>query len=186
MTLHAKSSGPPTVIALMVGSALLFAVTVVHGQSENVITFGPEGPSVGDAFVYLWKDGNRTLRYEEPGVYRYSNGAVLLQDQDGNTLKNRDITIAPHSGIRPPGNKGQLQVGQIWSHNYTEKGKKTINRKRKCEVVSQEDLVVKAGLFKEAFKIKCKNRRLDRSLPRYEEIWFAPHLDLMIKFYKNK
>lgn len=181
MTFHAWLRRLAMVGSLLIGSTLQLYSPLANAQGPNVITFSPQGPSVGDEFVYLSGNGKTwTIQYEKPGVYKHSDGSVWLKNEDGNTLKSRNRTFSPHSGYRPPGNKGQLQVGQSWSHRYSVDG---VSRKRKCKIVSQEDFVGKAGVFTNAFKIKCNNRRSDRSLPMREEIWFAPYLDVELKYY---
>jgi len=159
---------------------LLGGLAVPPAFAQDVFTFDSRALRAGDTFIFVSDQGKTVqLTHMGPGLYEKPDGSIMRRDADGNALQNGDTTFEPHSGIRPPGSGGELVVGDSWTHTYTQAG---IGRTRKCKIEKREDLSIKAGLFPGAYRVTCVNQRSGRSLPKYEEIWFAPGLDFEIKF----
>ena len=160
------------VVSLVLSAGLAFAQTVV--------SFDRAGPKPGNEFVYDSGKGRTVkLTFKAPGQYAKADGSLVRKDRDGNTLQNGPRSFVPHSGYRPTGVSGNLKVGHTWVHQYESEG---IVRTRKCNIESKKDVTTKAGTFPGAYKVVCESQRHDRSLPRYEEIWFAENLDIEVKY----
>jgi len=168
-----------TLLPILVGLLL----TATAGASEKqVVDLTISGVSVGQRLFFKTDKGEQfsvEMINKLRSMTRGRGDKIIVKNIDGNTLSSGERQFKPHSGYRPPGAAGALRVGESWTHRYVIDG---VNRTRICSVARQEDLENSSIVVKGTFIVECTNQRADRSLPKHEEIWFAPNLFIELRY----
>ena len=155
---------------------VLFLTMVLAGSAsaQTVLTFDKSNVKPGLALTYIDnKKRTRTTTLLSRTKFRSEDGETAVVNADGNSLKAGKTKFKPHSGIRPPGAGGALRVGMKWKHTYT---RDKVKRTRNCRVAKSGTYKNKHLSVKNAFLIRCANKRADRPNGMQESIWVTPAL----------